>query len=389
MATPNLAIGHVQEGQDNPEVELNAGLDAFDLAMTGTIPVDLTSGAAGPTDEQFRRNIEFVAQGHSLDTALNVPAIRRPFIIRNTGTANAVVTRGAATCPVPPGKAAIFYTDGSADGLHPLGSAGGSVVVDWKDSVRVASTADITLSGMQTIDGVALAVDDSVLVKDQSTASENGIYLVAAGAWTRRTDFDESVEVTAGAAVVVAEGTANADTVYLLTTDDPISVGVSALSFSQLTGGSFVVEKDDMVVVAVATTLSFTGGVVVTDAGGGQATVDVPSPYDIGNFFGGTPDPSVSILTFLFTRPVTFAAGLTESRALAGTAPNAQTDFDLRKGEGGPSFGTMRFANASQVATFIAASETSFTPGETLEIVAPAALNGIADLLITIAGTRG
>ena len=70
--------------------------------------------------------------------------------------------------------------------------------LDVKDSVRAATTANITLSATQTVDGVALVAGDRVLVKDQSTASANGIYVVAAGAWSRAVDADSSAKVTAG-----------------------------------------------------------------------------------------------------------------------------------------------------------------------------------------------
>src|SRR5689334_6764973 len=75
-------------------------------------------------------------------------------------------------------------------------------------TVRAASTANLTLSGTQTVDGVALSAGDRILVKNQSTASQNGIYVVAAGAWSRATDMDIWAEVP-GSFVSVQEGTAN------------------------------------------------------------------------------------------------------------------------------------------------------------------------------------
>jgi hypothetical protein len=109
--------------------------------------------------------------------------------------------------------------------------------LDVKDSVRAATTGNITLSGTQTIDGVALAVGDRVLVKDQTTASQNGIYVVASGAWSRAPDADSNAEVTAGMYCFVTEGTTNGDTGWLLTTNDPITLGTTNLSFAQFTGG--------------------------------------------------------------------------------------------------------------------------------------------------------
>lgn len=108
--------------------------------------------------------------------------------------------------------------------------------VDFKASCRVATTGNITLSGTQTIDGVALSVGDRVLVKNQSTGSQNGIYVVASGAWSRATDADDNIDVTAGMTCWVTEGTVNADTQWVLITDDPIVVGTTALSFTQVSG---------------------------------------------------------------------------------------------------------------------------------------------------------
>jgi len=115
-----------------------------------------------------------------------------------------------------------YYVDAARSGL------------DVKASVRAATTGNITLSNTQTVDGVALSVGNRVLVKDQSTASQNGIYVVASGAWTRSTDADNnpSGEVTSGMFTFVEEGTINASTGFVLTTLDPITLGTTALTFT-------------------------------------------------------------------------------------------------------------------------------------------------------------
>lgn len=118
------------------------------------------------------------------------------------------------------------YVDALAQGLT------------WKASVRAASTANLTLSGTQTIDGVVVIAGDRVLVKDQSTASANGLYVVAAGAWARASDADISAEVPAGLAVFVSEGTANGDKAWVLTTNAPITLGSTSLAFAQMTGSA-------------------------------------------------------------------------------------------------------------------------------------------------------
>ena len=82
--------------------------------------------------------------------------------------------------------------------------------LDVKDSVKVATTANITLSGTQTIDGVAVSADERVLVKDQSTASQNGLYLCKASAWARTSDLAAGANA-AGMFTFVEQGTVNAD----------------------------------------------------------------------------------------------------------------------------------------------------------------------------------
>ncbi len=114
--------------------------------------------------------------------------------------------------------------------------------LDWKQSVRVASTGNVTVSnpGTSTFDGVTLTTGDRILLKDQTTGSQNGIYTFATSstALVRAIDADSSSEVTGGMAVTVTEGTVNADRVYILTTNDAITLGTTSLAFTQLGGGS-------------------------------------------------------------------------------------------------------------------------------------------------------
>lgn len=105
---------------------------------------------------------------------------------------------------------------------------------DFKQSCRAATTANITLSGLQTIDGVTLVAGDRVLVKSQSTGSQNGIYVAASGAWSRATDADSGAELSAGALIPVTEGTLNGDILWILSTNDPIVIGTTALVFASV-----------------------------------------------------------------------------------------------------------------------------------------------------------
>ena len=105
-----------------------------------------------------------------------------------------------------------------------------------KPPCRVATTANITLSGVQTIDGVLLVASDRVLVKNQTTKADNGIYLVSATTWTRALDFASSAQVKGGVLIPVQEGNSTgfsfANSVFQLTTNDPIILGTTELVFA-------------------------------------------------------------------------------------------------------------------------------------------------------------
>jgi hypothetical protein len=101
-----------------------------------------------------------------------------------------------------------------------------------KGPCRVATTANITLSGLQTIDGVSLAAEDRVLVKNQTTASQNGIYVVDTGTWRRAADFTRNRDIRRGAIVVVTDGTVGAGP-YRLATADPITLDTSSITFEE------------------------------------------------------------------------------------------------------------------------------------------------------------
>jgi len=138
---------------------------------------------------------------------------------RATGLADPTAAQDAAT---------KGYVDATTQGLDP------------KLSVKAASTANLTLSGTQTIDGVALVAGDRVLVKNQSTASANGIYVVAAGAWSRASDMDAWSEVPA-AFCFVEQGTTQADTGWVCTSDQGGTIGSTAIAFAQFSGaGEYV-----------------------------------------------------------------------------------------------------------------------------------------------------
>jgi len=111
--------------------------------------------------------------------------------------------------------------------------------LDAKEEVRAATTGNITLNGLQSVDGVSLVAGDRVLVKNQTDATTNGIYVAASGAWARSVDADENAEVTRGLSVAVMEGTNKGTSTaqpnpvqWSLSTPNPITLGTTSLTFA-------------------------------------------------------------------------------------------------------------------------------------------------------------
>jgi len=109
--------------------------------------------------------------------------------------------------------------------------------LDNKQSVRVATTANIALTGLQVVDGVTLVAGDRVLVKNQTAAKDNGIFIAGSAAWQRAPDADSNAEVTSAMILSVEQGTTLADTRWQLVTDGTIILGTTALAFQNVTQG--------------------------------------------------------------------------------------------------------------------------------------------------------
>lgn len=121
----------------------------------------------------------------------------------------------------------------SPSGLQgPQSAADVAALLNEKVAARAATTANIALSGLQTIDGVVLVAGDRVLAKNQSAPLQNGLYVVSAGGWARTSDASVSTEVTSGMRVWVMEGTTQNQTCWLLTTLNPITLETTSLTFT-------------------------------------------------------------------------------------------------------------------------------------------------------------
>ena len=133
-----------------------------------------------------------------------------------------------------------------------------------KKEVKAATTIPITLSGEQTLDGISCVDGDRVLVKDQSNAAENGIYVVKTGVWDRATDFDAPAEAS-GAYVFVQQGTTWADTGWVVTSDSIATIGTSPINWSQFSRAGVVqagtgITKTGNAIVSLANAYATTAG---------------------------------------------------------------------------------------------------------------------------------
>lgn len=154
------------------------------------------------------------------------------------------------------------YVDSVAQGL------------DVKASVVAATTANITLSAPQTIDGIAVIAGDRVLVKNQTTASANGIYVVAAGAWTRATDADSWAELIS-AFVFVERGTVNSDTGYVCTVDPGGTLNSTNVTFAQFSGAGTYVAGNGLALTGNSFSVTGTANRISVSGSG----VDIASTY--------------------------------------------------------------------------------------------------------------
>lgn len=128
--------------------------------------------------------------------------------------------------------------------------------LDTKESVKVATTANITSlsdGAPDTLDGVSLNTGDRVLVKDQTTASENGIYEVISvgtgsdGSWQRAVDADTSEDLNAGGYTFVTEGAVHGDSGWVISSDDPITLDTDDITWVQFSGAGQISAGDGLI----------------------------------------------------------------------------------------------------------------------------------------------
>jgi hypothetical protein len=255
------------------------------------------------------------------------------------------------------------YVDNVAQGLS------------TKQSVRALAAANITLSGTQTIDGVALSAGDTVLCVAQTTGSANGSYTVAAGAWTRTPDFDDVNDAVRSPYWFVGEGTANAASGWTMTTW-PYTIGTTALSFTQFSGAGEIIAGNGL--SKSANTLSINTAVTV-DLNTGQTLTNksivatqLTGTLQAGQFptlTGDVTTPGASLATTIAAGAVTLAkmASL-GANSVIGNATGSPATPSAVSMTSAPTASTLAFRDANanlQVNSLIESATTTPTAGTT------------------------
>lgn len=271
----------------------------------------------------------------------------------NDITANRVT--GLATPSADTDAANKAYVDAARSGL------------DVKQSVRVATTgSDISLSNSTTsVDGVTLADGDRILVKDQSTGSENGIYVVStSGNWARSSDADSNAEVTAGLFTFVAEGAVNADSGWVLTTNDTITLNTTALEFAKFSGAGQIIAGDGLSksgTQANQLDVNTDGATTYIDSSNNVAVKSSGTSGEVLLSNGTSTTPSWGALDLSNSNAVTNDLPVTHGGTGASTAADARTNLGIASGTPTTSTSALARIAAQNCAATPALGSTSTT----------------------------
>jgi hypothetical protein len=234
----------------------------------------------GPAGTPFYPNINPQQSGLSI-TASTIDSSVIGGITPSTGTFTNILTTTGQITTSPTGNTDIankFYVDQIAQGLSP------------KQAVKCGTSVSITLSGLQTIDGYTTLAGDRVLVKNQGTSSQNGIYNASASAWTRSADMDVWAEVP-GAYTVILNG-GQAQTAWVSTSSDTGTINVTPITFVQFSGNGTYYAGTGLTLTSNTFSITNTG---VTAASVGSASKTLTATVNAQGQLTALADTNIAI----------------------------------------------------------------------------------------------
>ena len=278
-----------------------------------------------------------------------------------------------------------FYVDTVAQGLGP------------KAACAVATTVNITLSGLQTIDTYTTVAGDRVLVKNQSTSSQNGIYIASASAWTRSTDMDVWSEVPGAYTVILNGGQSN--TGWVCTATSSGTIGVTAMPWVQFSGANTYFAGTGLTLASNTFSITNTG---VTAASVGSASKTLTATVNAQGQLTALADTNIAIsnsqvsglgtMSTQNANAVTITGGTINGAVIGGTSAAAVTGTTVTATSqfSGPGTGLTGTASGLSIGGSAASATTAGSVTNSLTVnsggaggVSPQTFNGSSAVTIS------